>query len=92
MQTQTTVQQEAVFDRTSTREELFEVIDLLCNNGRSEFTRRSDGTGRVIPSDADISAFSAALTQDALNEPERVADGELLSLEGLLLGNYERLN
>ena len=80
----------AAFDRISTREELFEVIDLLCNNGKSEFTRRADGLGRS--GDEDISAFSAALTHDALDEPERIADGELLSLEGLLLGQCERPN
>jgi hypothetical protein len=80
------------FDRTSTREELFEVIDLLCKYGKSEFTRRADGAGLAAQADDDLSAFSAALSQDALDETERVADGELLSLEHLLLGRNERLN
>jgi|HubBroStandDraft_6_1064221.scaffolds.fasta_scaffold2878251_1 hypothetical protein len=76
-----------VFDRISTREELFEVIDLLCKNGKSEFTRYTEGQ----PNE-DLSAFSAALSQDTLDETERLADGELLSLEHLLLGQGERLN
>jgi hypothetical protein len=79
------------FDRISTREELFEVIELLCKNGRSEFTRSADETGRG-QSDTDLSAFSAALSQDTLEDAEGNADGELLSLEGLLLGQSERLN
>jgi hypothetical protein len=80
------------FDRTSTREELFEVIDLLCKNGKSEFTRRADAAGRAGQSDAEISAFSEALSQDTFDEIERIAEGELLSLEHLLLGRGERLN
>jgi hypothetical protein len=77
-----------VFDRISTREELFEVIDLLSKSGKSEFTRCAD-TGEPAE---DISAFSAALSQDTLDETERIADGELLSLENLLLGQGERVN
>jgi hypothetical protein len=76
------------FDRISTREELFEVIDLLSKSGKSEFTRCAEAGEPA----EDISAFSAALSQDTLDETERIADGELLSLENLLLGQGERVN
>jgi hypothetical protein len=77
------------FDRISTREELFEVIDLLCKNGKSEFTRHAEAADQC---GEDLSAFSEALSRDTLDETERIADGELLSLEHLLLGQGERLN
>jgi hypothetical protein len=85
---QTTETKPVTFDRISTREELFEVIDLLSKCGKSEFTRRAEAGEPT----EDISAFSAALSQDTLDETERVADGELLSLENLLLGQGERVN
>ena len=64
------------FDRTSTREELFEVIEMLCASGRVPWTTQVAGTA----------VLGADFTRD------ETSDDDAPSLEELILGNHERLN
>ena len=82
------------FDRTSTREELFEVIELLCNNGKSEFTRSpgteaTDAGGRSFD---DLFSLPTALSQNATEDEDQAFSGDLRSLEELLFNQKGRLN
>jgi hypothetical protein len=70
-------------DRISTREELFEVMDLLCSSGKSEFTRK--------PENDEDGSYNAAADKLTANTDADAAD-EISSLTELLVGELERPN
>ena len=69
-------------DRISTREELFEVMDLLCSTGKSEFTRKAEIGESSVQND----------TADKLLAYSDAATDEIASLTDLLVGELERPN
>jgi len=81
---------EITFDRISTREELSEALDLICNWGKSEFTRKPDERG----GDADSvkgspQASTSLIANDACVDSTA---GEIMSLTDLFANQTERPN
>ena len=86
----------APFDRTSTREELFQVIELLSGSGNSGAAQGSTLLATIgnldQESSDEVTAQGADLWSDVTSDEELALASEIAPLADLFLGKRQRIN
>jgi hypothetical protein len=86
----------APFDRISTREELFQVIELLGAAGTSLAIQKNSSIPTLVGAeqfaDGDMAAQSADLWAEVSTEEELALAAEIQPLADLFLGRRQRIN